>query len=457
MLKRINISGIVTYTIIFLVIVFLISFVLFKLYPKKTVNSPSNDRHKTIQKTSASTETETSQTQAISSTASKPTDHQKEKNKPSSKQLPSESTSKSTAAKKHNHINDHPQKKDIRKDVNKTKVIQYETVRDEKKHPDHALMKKRKEFFGIEKSLDMIIRSDEKVQVGDSIAPIKKIADRLQLNQGKIIENDLTDPFHPDSETTHDFNQQKSIESIDKQADKAFQFPITNQQESREPSALPSQKQQKTPETNKISTKQSFPIELGKPKPIQKKVPDQPMERLQFVPGYSFIRDKKAKTSPKQPENNLSPSIPSTIYSVGDISPETRLDVYPPTTPKPYEKSTYLGIRVVRPGANIWEIHFDLLREYFNSRDIKISPLADEPKKSGESSGVGKILKFSEQLVNIYNLETQTFENNLDVIHPMSVIVIYNMTQIFGILDQIDYSVIDRIEFDGESLWVPSQ
>jgi hypothetical protein len=31
------------------------------------------------------------------------------------------------------------------------------------------------------------------------------------------------------------------------------------------------------------------------------------------------------------------------------------------------------------------------------------------------------------------------------------------MSQIFGVLDDIDYSVIDRIEFDGEALWIPSQ
>ncbi|MCP4720101.1 MAG: hypothetical protein GY860_11645, partial [Desulfobacteraceae bacterium] len=62
------------------------------------------------------------------------------------------------------------------------------------------------------------------------------------------------------------------------------------------------------------------------------------------------------------------------------------------------------GIHVVQPGDNIWNIHFNILKEYYGNRDIQVASKADEPGNLGFSSGVGKILKFSETMVIIYNL-----------------------------------------------------
>jgi len=314
------------------------------------------------------------------------------------------------------------------------KVIQYETVRDNSKHPDHSLMNQRKKTFGINKSLDLIVKPDEKVQVGDAVAPIKQISERLQLDQGKIIENNIEGPFQLPERINVSQSNQNNTATQDRQTKKTKKN-INKKQVKR---AL-----------NQPSIPESIPIELDNPEHI-------PNAQTKSIPGYPYIEESSLEIkklietiSKKQPNELRSPS-------VGDISPETNLDIYPPRSPKPYETSTYLGIRIVQPGANIWEIHFDLLKEYFQHKGVIVSPNADEPRKSGQSSGVGKILKFSEQLVNIYNLKTQTFEHNLDVIQPLSIIVIYNMSQIFGILDDIDYSVIDRIEFDGESLWIPA-
>jgi len=319
----------------------------------------------------------------------------------------------------------------VRKSIQKDRVIQYETVRDNSKHPDHSLMDDRKKTFGINKSLDLIVKPDEKVRVGDTIAPIKMISERLLLDQGKIIENNIDEPF------------QLSEKDI---ASKSSQNKTIHQdQQNNNPDMIGIEKQiAKALHQNPI--KESIPIELNNPEESQN-------EQAKPIPGYPYI--DKSTLPIKKLLDEISKK-QSTNLTVGDISPETHLDIYPPQSPKPYETSTYLGIRVVQPGTNIWEIHFALLKEYFQYKGVQISPNADEPKKSGESSGVGKILKFSEQLVNIYNLKTQTFEHDLNVIQPMSVIVIYNMSQIFGVLDDIDYSVIDRIEFDGESLWIPS-
>ena len=48
---------------------------------------------------------------------------------------------------------------------------------------------------------------------------------------------------------------------------------------------------------------------------------------------------------------------------------------------------------------NIWNIHFEFLKEYFQYRGIVVTDSADEPKKKGGSSGIGRILKFSENMV----------------------------------------------------------
>jgi len=120
------------------------------------------------------------------------------------------------------------------------------------------------------------------------------------------------------------------------------------------------------------------------------------------------------------------------------------------------EKQKY-GIHVVRPGDNIWNIHFRLLNDYFGSRGISLSPLADEADIKGYSSGVAKVLKFSENMDYIYNISKGELEDNLDLIQPLSKIVIYNMNEVFAMLDQINYDKISNIHFDGETLWIPAE
>jgi len=324
--------------------------------------------------------------------------------------------------------------KSVRKTIPKDRIIKYENVQNKDNHPDHSLMNKRKKTFGINKSLDLIVKPDEKVQVGDNVAPIKKISERLQLDQGKIIENNIDEPFQQTDKNISPSRQNNAV------------FEMQRTQNAKKITT----KKQVSNNLNQPIPKKSIPIELDSPENIQD-------NQAHPIPGYSFIG--KSDTKIKKIISAISKKNQANILnapSVGADSLETQLDIYPPRSPKPYETSTYLGIRVVQPGTNIWEIHFSLLKEYFHHKGVTLSPHADEPRNNGESSGIGKILKFSEQLVNIYNLQTQTFEHNLNVIQPLSVIVIYNMSEIFGILDDIDYSVIDRIEFDGESLWIPS-
>lgn len=128
-------------------------------------------------------------------------------------------------------------------------------------------------------------------------------------------------------------------------------------------------------------------------------------------------------------------------------------DLVGETTP---EEQHAFGIHVVQPDENIWDIHFNLLSDYYDRKGINLSPLADEPDRLGYSSGVGKILKFSENLVHIYNLKERTLDTDLHLIYPLSKIVVYNMGRVFALLDSIDYGDVNRIEFDGETLWLPA-
>jgi len=120
----------------------------------------------------------------------------------------------------------------------------------------------------------------------------------------------------------------------------------------------------------------------------------------------------------------------------------------------PEDRKRAFGIYVVKPEDNIWNIHFKFLKDYFDHKGIALAPLADEPDRKGFSSGVGKILKFSEKIVNIYNIKECKIAVDLNLIYPLSKVVVYNMDRIFALLDRIDYNNANRIQFDGETLWI---
>ncbi len=115
------------------------------------------------------------------------------------------------------------------------------------------------------------------------------------------------------------------------------------------------------------------------------------------------------------------------------------------------------GIHVVKPDDNIWNIHFRFLRDYFGKRGITLSPLSDEATAAGYSSGVGKILKFSENMVYVYNVRDRRLDVDLNLIHPLSKVIVFDMGRVFALLDQIDYENVSRIQFDGETIWIPAK
>ncbi len=121
------------------------------------------------------------------------------------------------------------------------------------------------------------------------------------------------------------------------------------------------------------------------------------------------------------------------------------------------QKIKQYGIYVVQPGDNIWNIHFNILKEYYDTQGFSVAAKADEPVDRGLSSGVGKILKFSETMVIIYNLVEKKVDTNIDLLEPLSKIIVYNMDEVFSLLKEINYQNIDRIQFDGKTIWIPSE
>jgi len=205
-----------------------------------------------------------------------------------------------------------------RKPIASERVIDYDKLTEKSDKALTALMDKRKAPYGVDKSIDMIVRPDESIKVGKETVRMQKILDEVRLKLGEILETDLA-----------------------------------------------------------------------------------------------------AETTPREQHNTF-------------------------------------GIHVVQPGENIWDIHFNLLSDYYDRKGISLSPLADEPDRLGFSSGVGKILKFSENLVHIYNLKERTLDTDLHLIYPLSKMVVYNMGRVFALLDSLDYGDVNRIEFDGETLWLPA-
>ena len=131
-------------------------------------------------------------------------------------------------------------------------------------------------------------------------------------------------------------------------------------------------------------------------------------------------------------------------------------DIQPGTIIPEYAIEEF-GIYVVHPGDNLWDIHFKFLKDYFDHKDITISPVADEPNRFGYSSGVGKLLKFSEKTVCIYNLKEQKLDADINLIFPLSKIVVYNMNRIFALLDHIASQHVNEIQYDGETIWIPAE
>ncbi|MEW5911146.1 MAG: hypothetical protein AB1814_01195 [Thermodesulfobacteriota bacterium] len=118
-------------------------------------------------------------------------------------------------------------------------------------------------------------------------------------------------------------------------------------------------------------------------------------------------------------------------------------------------KVTVWGVYLVRPGDNLWDVHYRLLKEYLASRGVQLPPRADQPTAKGQSSGVGKVLKFAEHMVGVYNVRTGHMTHNLNLLEPGQKAVVFNLSEIFAQLAKVDPKDLNGIMYDGRVLFFP--
>ncbi|MBC8247907.1 MAG: hypothetical protein H8E81_10000, partial [Deltaproteobacteria bacterium] len=197
----------------------------------------------------------------------------------------------------------------------------------------------------------------------------------------------------------------------------------------------------------KVKAPKERPTESASPKPV----PEIKKPEGSGIPVHKPVPSTKEIAKLEDYMKSIQDDINTLMLKKGDLESEIKQLLTEKEKPEAY------GIYVVQNGDNIWDVHFAFLTEYFTSRGIVLSRTADEPDVGGKSSGVGKILKFSENMVYIYNTRDRRLEMDINMIHPLSKIVVFNMGKVFELLDRLAYGDIEKIEFDGDNLWLPAE
>lgn len=404
--------------------------------------------------------------------------------------------------------------------------------------PDfQELMRRRKAEFGLENGVDMIVREDETLRIGDTVVPMSEIMERIRIQKGGVVESDLStasrhgnrriqidemfgrlkaaedrfrelderltgggepppeetvslslaelkaeherlsgivEDFRMYRRTLRDIHEGETLLSAPepKSALAELLESLRNERTARIaglPSPAPGSPGEISPESEAAALESArarlrdVERELtASPAPDAARLAALRAERASLreaVGAHETIREIDARiaeyerlaaadgeTLRKEIERRLSAlrqerdDLENAL--VARVIPEERVDLF--------------GVYVVRSGDNIWNIHFQFLTEYFSRRGVTLSSRADEPLRPGVSSGVGKILKFAENMVYIYNIRERRLSFDLNQIQPLSKIVIFNMGQVFQMLDQISYENIRSIRYDGENLWIPA-
>ncbi len=114
--------------------------------------------------------------------------------------------------------------------------------------------------------------------------------------------------------------------------------------------------------------------------------------------------------------------------------------------------AVYYGVRSVRPGESLWGIHYGVVREYLARRGIELPPRADQPRPDGRSTGVGRILKFLEGVVFVYNIRENRLVEDLNLLYPNDLIVFFKISQVFEALDQVRPEDLNAVRYVGPTL-----
>ncbi|MEE4359479.1 MAG: PCRF domain-containing protein [Desulfococcaceae bacterium] len=400
------------------------------------------------------------------------------------------------------------------------------------------LMERRKAEYGLDRGVDMIVREDETLHIGENKVPMKEILDKIRLEKGNITEEELNSPVLLRSRKErleHLYEKLRDSEERFRETERKLMQPPgeekkeilhENMQEYEELGRIAGDFQNYQEVLRDIDTLRKIlasedmrgEIRNETEKLRQKQIAvERDLARRLKIPLSAEIREEERQllwAELDKYEKRFQEHQKTLNAEAGTLPDEklqellrekarlrevsTRIALYRNLakliaeldglleedegtireklqdelallrirrddlegglmeTLLPEEAPDVYGIYVVRKGDNVWNIHFSFLREYFENKAIRISAAADEPIRPGLSSGVGRILKFSENMVYIYNLREKKLEPDLNIIHPLSKIVVFNMGQAFEMLRQLDYSNIHRIRFDGENLWIPA-
>lgn len=171
--------------------------------------------------------------------------------------------------------------------------------------------------------------------------------------------------------------------------------------------------------------------------------PDEPFE----IAGKQWTIDEIFKRlHPAIEHERILPSIQE-----ADIGSALRKPIKP-QSPARGEPAAYYAVRVVLPEDNLWNIHYAIIQEYLARRDIILSPWADEPYRNGRSSGVGRLLKFIEGLVYVYNLNQNQLKADIHLIYPNEIIVFFKISDLFAALDKLQPEDLQRLRYVRNSL-----
>ena len=395
-----------------------------------------------------------------------------------------------------------------------------------------ALMDRRKAEVGLDESVDMIVREDENIRIGDHTLSMSEILDAIRLERGDVLEEDLDAPARIRArraarlERLHE--RLRAAEQELWSLEQALVDPTTD------PAMIPDKARRREALDGTVADFQRYKETLGEIDAIREllETEDPAAAAEERIAALAAERkDVERRLRPALEALGESPSpgeadafaaerieerfrkIEETLASDGTVAEPSdlrdlaaerarlrdavaairrygalgdriaELESLPQGESAPEalrermaaladrrdrlegrlmadvrsdEPAPLFGIYVVRPGDNVWNIHFRFLREYFGARDIRIAPGSDRPDERGVSSGVGRILKFSETMVHIYNLRERRMETDLDLIHPRSKIVVFNLSEAFALLGRVDAENIRRLRFDGETLWIPA-
>lgn len=142
--------------------------------------------------------------------------------------------------------------------------------------------------------------------------------------------------------------------------------------------------------------------------------------------------DKQEEVLHPIQEVNVGPSIRKPIAAV---------------QPSGAQSPGYYAVRVVIPGENLWNIHFAIIQEYLARRQVFLAARSDEPSSDGTSSGIGRLLKFIEGVVFVYNLQQNRNEKDPNLIHPHEIVVFFKISDLFAALDQLQPEDLQRLRY----------